>query len=255
MTELFANFNSMDRIIKISNNIMALSHEVAADLSAIINNAVRRSHHLNIALSGGNTPRTFYSVLGTHYALSTEWKAVDFFWSDERCVPPGDRESNYRVAKEHFFERIKIQAGKIHRIRGEDDPQTEAIRYSELIKKKVPFRFGFPVFDIVFLGLGTDGHIASIFPGDEKVLSSVRTCEVAVHPETGQKRITLTLPVINNAERIIFLVSGKDKAEIVAEILNNPDAKHYPAGMVNPHFGKIYWYMDLDAASLLSQYA
>jgi len=245
----------MDRIIKISNNLVALSHDVATDLSNIVNNAAKVSAHLNIALSGGNTPRTFFSVLGTHFAKNTEWKNVDFFWSDERCVRPDDKESNYNVAKVYFFDKVKIPAIRIHRIRGEDDPEKEAVRYSELIKKKIPLRLGFPVFDIIFLGLGKDGHVASIFPGDEKVLSSLKICEVAVHPETGQKRITLTLPVINNATRVIFLVSGKDKAEIVAEILNNQLSKHYPAGRVNPPSGKVYWYLDLDAASLLSQYA
>jgi len=245
----------MERIIKISNNLLALSLDAANDLSDFINNAVQHSRHLNIALSGGNTPRTFFSVLGTRFSENTEWKNVDFFWSDERCVNPDDKESNYNVAKEYFFDKVKIPAFRIHRIRGEDDPEKEAVRYSELIKKKVPLRLGFPVFDIIFLGLGKDGHIASIFPGDERVLNSVKICEVAIHPETGQKRITLTLPVINNANRVIFLVSGKDKAEIVTEILNDQLSKHYPAGRVNPHSGKVYWYMDLDAASLLNQYA
>ncbi|MGQ9621093.1 MAG: 6-phosphogluconolactonase [Bacteroidales bacterium] len=245
----------MERILKISQNLLEMSREAAADLSNIVNRYESQNRRLSIALSGGNTPKTFFSVLGTCFAGNTSWEFVDFYWSDEHCVPPDDRESNYRIASETFLDKIKISPGNIHRIKGEKNPEVEAVRYSGEIRRRTFSRFGLPVFDIVFLGLGEDGHIASIFPRDEHVLNSREICEVATHPVTGQKRITLTLPVINNAKRVIFMVSGRGKAEIVADILNNREGQAYPACIVNPRFGKLYWYLDFDASSLLSQLA
>jgi len=138
---------------------------------------------------------------------------------------------------------------------GENEPWMEAERYSSEILENVPLRLGVPRFDIIYLGLGEDGHTASIFPGNLDLFDSSRICEVAVHPATGQKRITLTGTVINNAARVIFAVSGRNKAEIVAEILENPSSGNYPASVVKPLSGRLTWHLDLEAASLLTQFA
>ena len=245
----------MERIIRISQNILEMSMEVAGEFSRLINNSGPNKVHFTAALSGGNTPKQFFSVLGNHFINNTRWDIVDFFWSDERCVPPDNSESNYKMAKELFLDKIKLSSEKIHRIKGENIPEKEAERYARVIKSTLTSRLGFPVFDVIFLGLGEDGHIASIFPGDEKVINSEKICEVTLHPVSGQKRITLTLPVINNAQKVIFMVSGAGKAKIVAEILNNQGSRNYPAGMVHPYSGKLYWFLDLESSSLLSQLA
>jgi 6-phosphogluconolactonase len=148
--------------------------------------------------------------------------------------------------------KIKIPEGNIHRIRGEDDPEKEAQRYSEEIKNFTTKRNGIPFFDIIFLGLGEDGHTASVFPGNEKLFRSDSICVATIHPATGNKRITFTGRVINNARQIIFVVTGRNKAEIVRKIIDRKDIeKHFPASYVIPVDGSIVWYLDEPAGSLL----
>ncbi|HCI55680.1 MAG TPA: 6-phosphogluconolactonase [Bacteroidales bacterium] len=245
----------MKRIIKVSKNLYEMSEEVAADLSRQVNEFYRIKRKLSVAFSGGNTPSQFFSFLGNDYRTNTLWKYVDFFWSDEKCVPPDDPESNYRSVREAFFDKADIEEKNIHRIYGENNPWEEAERYSGEIKRLTSTRFGLPVFDVIYLGLGEDGHVASIFPENNHLFNSVRICEVSEHPVTHQKRITLTVPVINNAEKVIFMISGRKKAEIVYEILENQNSSDYPASKITPVFGTLYWYLDLDAASFLNQLA
>jgi len=245
----------MKRIIRISKDLYEMSQEVAASISNQVNDFSRFKRRLSVAFSGGNTPRQFFSVLGNDYGTNTLWKYVDFFWSDEKCVPPDDPESNYRSVREAFFDKADIEEKNIHRIYGENNPLEEAERYSGEIKRLTSNRLGLPVFDIIYLGLGEDGHVASIFPESSHLLNSSRIFEVSEHPVTHQKRITLTVPVINNAEKVIFMISGRNKAEIVYEILENQNSSDYPASKIKPVFGTLYWYLDLDAASLLNQLA
>ncbi len=245
----------MERIIKIYRDPLELSYAIADELIKILNDAALRGGHINIALSGGNTPRTLFATIGNNYSKNINWKSADFFWSDERCVPPDSPESNYKLAKETFLDKIKMPAKHIHRIKGEQNPEEEAERYSAEVRNKTASALGVPRFDVIFLGIGEDGHTASIFPGDERVLTSNKICEVAIHPSTLQKRITLTLHTINNARKIFFMATGISKAEIVAEALNNPGNPLVPSSMVNPHSGEIYWFLDNEAASSLSQLA
>ncbi|MBP8959101.1 MAG: 6-phosphogluconolactonase [Bacteroidales bacterium] len=245
----------MKRIIRISKDLYEMSQEVAADLSRQVNDFSRIKRRLSVAFSGGNTPRQFFSVLGNDYRTNTLWKYVDFFWSDEKCVPPDDPESNYRAVREAFLDKADIEEKNIHRIFGENNPWEEAERYSGEIRRLTSEMFGLPVFDIIYLGLGEDGHVASIFPENNHLFNSVRICEVSEHPATRQKRITLTVPVINNAKKVIFIISGRNKAEIVSEILENQDSTDSPASKIKPLFGTLYWYLDLDSASLLNQLA
>ena len=229
--------------------------EIALDLVNTLKPVHSEGRKAALALSGGNTPRQFFSVLGNLYRDYEGWQNTLFFWSDERCVPPDSQESNYKTAKEVFFDKAAVPPGNIYRIMGENEPWQEAERYSSEILQNVTLRLGIPRFDIVCLGLGEDGHTASIFPGNLDLFDSSRICEVAVHPATGQKRITLTGTVINNAARVIFAVSGRNKAEIVAEILENPSSGMYPASLVRPLSGVLTWHLDLEAASLLTQFA
>ena len=174
------------------------------------------------------------------------------FWGDERCVPPDNSESNFGMTKKYLLNFIDIPEKNVHRIYGENNPETEMIRYSEEIKKIVPSKNGFPDFNLIILGLGEDGHTASIFPDQMQVLDSYKICEVTIHPQTSQKRITLTGKAINNSERIVFLITGIGKEEIVKKVIEERK-KIFPAEFINPVSGKLQYFIDSNAASLLNK--
>jgi len=242
----------MNKSIEIFPTPQALAESLAMELANQIRNAETSSSAFTIAISGGSTPRLLFSTLGDKYANPADWSNVHFFWVDERCVPPDDPESNFGMIRTVFLNKIGIKEENIHRMRGEEDPGKEAKRYSKEINEIVPVRNGFPCLNLMLLGLGDDGHTASIFPGNEKLFSSEKVCDTAVHPITGQKRITLTGGVINNSEKIIFLVTGKNKARIVENILGNGDnKKQFPASYIKPVHGKIIWFLDEESGSLL----
>jgi 6-phosphogluconolactonase len=242
-------------LIKISESQSELAAGLASELSEIINKAAFLKKTLTIALSGGSTPRLLFSVLAEQYSKKTDWSFVHFFWGDERCVPADDPDSNFGMTRSVLLDRINIPETNIHRIRGESLPEKEAVRYSAEIKKTARSGDDLPVFDLVILGLGDDGHTASIFPRNRELLFSEKICAVATHPVTGQKRVTITGPVINNADNIIFLVTGSAKATVVADIIENPGEVSYPAASIEPSHGTLKWYLDNEAASLLNQWA
>ena len=228
-----------------------LAKVLASEIAMKIKNAAASERKLSIALSGGSTPKLLFSVLAGLYSETIKWDDVHFYWGDERCVPPYDQESNYGEAKKILFDRINIPGKNIHRIMGENEPSAEAIRYSLEVRNGLDQKNGWPVFDLMILGMGEDGHIASIFPGLEDLFNSDKICEVAVHPVSGQNRITITGKVINNSGRIIFLVSGKNKAGILSAIMGEDQSKLYPASLVKPTWGKISWYIDREAGGNL----
>jgi 6-phosphogluconolactonase len=242
----------LDKSIKIFLSPYELAEKFAEELVKTITESAKKRKIFSIALSGGSTPQLLFSVLGDHFSKSAPWEYVQFFWGDERCVPPDSRESNYGMAMRKFLEKIKIPASNIHRIIGESDPEKEAYRYSEEISEYTVKRDGMPIFDLIILGLGEDGHTASIFPGNKELLDSSKICEVAVHPSTLQKRITLTGRVINNADFVNFLVTGAKKADIVEKIINkNPVAINFPAYFIVPVYGELRWLIDKEAGRLL----
>ncbi len=201
-----------------------------------------------LALSGGHTPKVVYRRLAEEpYKTEIPWERIHFFWGDERCVPPGHPESNYGMAAENLLNRVSVPAENIHRIVGENRPDDEAARYEEEIKSIVPLsRNGIPRFDWILLGLGSDGHTSSLFPGTRALKEKERYCVAAVHPESGIKRITCTLPLINNAALISFFVTGKEKAQILSDILRGKEGYvHCPAAMVKPSVGLLEWWTDI----------
>lgn len=201
------------------------------------------------ALSGGNTPKLLFSILAKEYRESIPWNRIHIYWGDERCVAPDDEESNYFQAYKSLLRHIPIPQENIHRIKGENDPREEAIRYAEKLSKKLPSDKGWPVFDLIWLGLGTDGHTASIFPGQEHLFHSEKNCAVSTHPQTLQKRVSLTGGPINQAKRVHFLVTGAAKAPIVRDILQG--LKNYPASLVNNQ-NELIWFLDQEAGQFLS---
>lgn len=243
--------------MKGSVNVFSGKEELASILAEeivrrIISSATSE-RHFSVALSGGSTPLLLYSLLGDEYSKSVPWDFVSFFWGDERCVPPDSPESNYGSAMKHFLGKTGISHSNIQRVRGEDEPLAEAERYSGEISRLLPLRDNLPVFDLQLLGIGNDGHTASIFPGSIGLFSSDKVCEVTIQPETGQKRITLTGRVINNSEAVVFIVQGQSKSSVIAEIINgSPESVKYPAYHVKPVYGSLDWYLDREAASGLS---
>ncbi|MDP2336500.1 MAG: 6-phosphogluconolactonase [Bacteroidota bacterium] len=228
-----------------------LADQFADHLMNLISHHIGKPFHL--AISGGKSPDLLFKVLAEKYAGSALWQNVHFWWVDERMVPSAHPESNFGVAQKLLFAQILIPEKNIHRIKGENDPEPEAVSYSEQIRESLTQRNGWPVFDLIILGMGDDGHTASIFPNHLKLLESVRICEVAAHPQSGQKRVTLTGKTINNANKVYFLVTGRGKAERIAQITGNQkDAGQYPAFYIAPNFGETSWYLDEDAAEKIS---
>lgn len=210
----------------------------------------KSNKEVNIALSGGSTPQVIFDVLAKEYSDKINWEALKFFWGDERCVSPENQESNFRMTKTHLFDKLNISEKNIFRIKGELTPDEACADYINVINKELPVNNEFPQFDLMILGMGDDGHTASIFPYQMDLWNSSKVCEVATHPETGQKRITLTGGVINNSKEIIFLVTGANKAEKVQEILEKKGSyTDYPAYKVDA--SKSIWLMDNAAAQLL----
>lgn len=236
--------------IKIFETSNHLINELSDELVRYFKTLNKSQKHITVALSGGNTPKEMFKYLAENYSEDKIWDSVIFFWGDERCVPPDSSESNFGEAERLFFSRLKNSKLHIFRVQGEDNPEQEAERYSELINKNVDKENGLPKFDLVLLGIGEDGHTASIFPDQISLFDSDKICAVAVQPKTGQKRITLTGKVINNSTNIIVMAAGKSKSKILKEIILSKNKK-YPAARIKPASGNLLWFTDESAASEL----
>ena len=226
---------------------------VASHFARFLEGWLEDREEAHIALSGGSTPKIVFDELAVEGKYQIEWDKVYLYWGDERCVPPTDSDSNYKMTKDHLLSKISIPEENVYRIRGEEDPSAEAVRYGNLLEKTLPVKDGVPFFDMVILGMGEDGHTASIFPHEIHLWDSSRNCEVANHPETGQQRITITGKVINGAGIVAFLVTGSGKSDKVAAITEHkPGYRKYPASLVNPKNGELYWFLDSGAAEELN---
>ncbi len=237
--------------VKIFLKPKKVARKVAREINKLIKESNRK--RFDIALSGGSTPKKLFRALVKKHHDTIPWERVHFWWGDERCVSPESEESNYRLALEILLQKIPIPSKNIHRIHGENTPEAEAIRYSDELMMQLQNTDNIPVFDLILLGIGEDGHTASIFPGRLDLFQSNNFCAVATHPETGQQRITLTGKVINNAKNVFFMVTGENKAIRVSEIMNNEEAaKKHPAWHVDPVHGSLTWFIDEPAASQIS---
>ncbi|MEI7830182.1 MAG: 6-phosphogluconolactonase [Prolixibacteraceae bacterium] len=207
----------------------------------------------DMALSGGSSPNLLFATLASKYSHSELWNKTHIWWVDERMVAPDDPESNYGTSNFFLFSKINIPKQNIHRICGENNPVQEAENYSRQIRQALGSYQGWPRFDLVFLGLGDDGHTASIFPNRLELFNSANVCEVAYHPVTSQPRVTLTGEVINRASKICFLVTGVNKSERLSEIwLGKEIGKRLPAFYIKPVNGELFWFTDTKAAQYLS---
>jgi len=172
----------------------------------------------NLALSGGETARQMFTLWVDEYCDKIDWKAIRFYWVDERCVPKTDDESNYRHAYKLLFEPLNIPKSHYHRIKGENYPETEAIRYSNRVSEKLLKHDGLSRFDCIILGVGNDAHTASIFPTTMELLEDKHLYAVSRHPQTGQNRITMTGPFLLNNTPLLVPVLGKGKTEVIKRL-------------------------------------
>ncbi|TWU11101.1 6-phosphogluconolactonase [Allorhodopirellula heiligendammensis] len=227
----------------------SLAETFAADFAAWVD--AQSGDAITVALSGGSTPKRLFELWADQYADQIDWSRIQFFWGDERCVPPADPESNFGVAKQLLFDRITIPAENIHRVRGEASAEQECSRYEREIQQVVPTdQDGNPEFDLIILGMGDDGHTASIFPHQSEFLSSQAVCEVATHPQSGQQRITLTGRVLNAAKKVSVLVTGAGKADVLADVIGRQGAfAEYPVSHVEGD--DVCFYIDQAAAAKL----
>ncbi|HKC40640.1 MAG TPA: 6-phosphogluconolactonase [Gemmatimonadales bacterium] len=231
----------------------ALADAAAGRFITAARDAIASHGQFIVALSGGSTPRDTYLLLGTEALVSrVMWSRVHVLWGDERCVPPDHIESNYRMARETLLDRVPIPAANVHRIHGEDDPATAAEVYEATLRALLRTPAGARI-DLVLLGLGEDGHTASLFPGNAAVHERTRWVMAARASAASVWRITLTPAVINAAAEILFLVSGGAKAGILRRVLERPRRpQELPAQAIAPSNGRVRWCVDAAAAADLT---
>ncbi|MGA3343950.1 MAG: 6-phosphogluconolactonase [Terracidiphilus sp.] len=218
--------------------------------------AVEAQGRAHIAISGGSTPKAAFELLADPnqpWRQRMPWEMLDLYWVDERCVPPDDAESNYRMTREALLDHVPLKPDQIHRIEGELEPEAAAVRYEEELRSSFHLDgAGSPRFDLVALGLGSDGHTASLFPHSQAIHETNRLVVANRVPQTGASRVTLTWPMINRARSVFFLVSGQEKASVLKEVLTGPhDPERLPSQLIWPSSGILTLILDKAAAALL----
>jgi 6-phosphogluconolactonase len=229
--------------------------EVAAEeVVRAATEAVAQRGRFTIALSGGSTPKNLFNLLATNARTVFPWDRTYFFWSDERHVPPTDPESNYRMAEEIMLSKIPVNAGNVFRIAAENpDAAAVAEAYEQTLRKFFQLQPGqVPVFDLILLGMGPDGHTASLFPNTAGLQEKTRLVIANWVDKLKTNRLTMTLPVLNSARTVAFLASGTDKAQVLRTVLEeDAPPEQYPAKLVRPSDGRLMWFVDRAAASQL----
>lgn len=244
--------------VRIVEDADELALEAAIEFARLATASTDARNLFTVVLSGGSTPKRLYSILADEpWRSQLPWSKMHFFWSDERHVPPDHPDSNYRIAHEALLSQVPVPAENIHRIKGEEgDAAQAAAEYEQEIRNT--FRLTSdqsPRFDLVLLGLGSDGHTASLFPATTALSEREHFVVANWVEKLNAWRLTLTLPVLNNARNVVFLVSGRDKADILGAVLEGDHAQKYPAQLVQPTDGSLLWLVDSDAAASLSAIA
>jgi 6-phosphogluconolactonase len=238
--------------IKVLPDVQAIVIDAAEQIVRAAEKAVALSHRFSIGLAGGSTPKALYQLLASEsYRDRIDWTRVEVFFGDERCVPPDHAESNFRMARETLLSKVPIPDDNVYRMRGEINPNEAAKEYGMMLKEKFGEEGGF---DLILLGMGEDGHTASLFPGTPAVRETKHRCvaQLVEHSTTGKSwRITLTAPFINRCREVIVLVAGANKARTLAEVLEGPrDPEQLPIQLVQPASGKLTWLIDAAAAGM-----
>jgi 6-phosphogluconolactonase len=235
-------------ILRVWEDRGAATEALARFLTAEIQASLQRTGRCRLALSGGSTPRLLFDRLAeADLAGSVPWEGVHFYWSDERCVPPQDPSSNFAMAKESWLDHLPLKPDQIHTVDGTLPPEAAAASYAAQV--------GDQPLDIVLLGMGGDGHTASLFPGGPELEEEQRVAVATRSPLPPRDRISLSLLAINRARCVVFLVVGADKAAMVARVMAErgapDDPGMLPAARVRPSSGSLYWFLDRPASSSL----
>lgn len=238
--------------IEVYHDKNALTRAAAERIIELLNQRLREKERATLVLTGGKTPEPVYRLLALSLNLEPiDWSRVHFFWGDERCVHPESRDSNFGMAWHSLISKLHVPSGHIHRMIGEmPDAETAASLYETEIRSVLPGT-GIPSFDLVLLGMGEDGHVASLFPGTH--LEEERLVMASQVPATGAKRISMTPRLLNESRNLIFIVAGSSKAKALAEVLEGN--RDLPAAMICPVRDNLIWMTDQSAASLISGFA
>jgi len=228
----------------VSETPEALADRVAADFAALVKETLSSRDRFTVALSGGVTPKGLYTRLASEpYRSSIPWNKLWIFWGDERCVPKDHPDSNYRMTEEALLRYVPVASDHVFRMHGEDPPPQAAREYEKILRRVFGVDEPWPAFDLILLGLGPNGHTASLFPGTPALADGERWVVGNVVRAQQTVRITLTLPVLNHARQAWFLVTGAKKVEIFAKAQASPDPE-CPASLVKPDSGELRWYVD-----------
>ena len=238
--------------IRVLPDASEAAEAAARELVAAFSDSLADHGRFRVTFSGGSTPKLLFDRLaGDTFRPLVDWTRARVFFVDERCVPPGDGRSNYRLAKEHLLDPLRVPPENVFRMRGEEDPHRAAAEYDAALEREFE-PDGPPRFDYVLLGLGTDGHTASLFPGTEALEETSRRAVENYVPKLAEWRLTLTLPVLNAARRVVFLVVGAEKRDAVAAVVRAERSRaDFPASLVRPDRGSRIWVLDEDAAARL----
>jgi len=241
-----------ERSLRVFDDLGALLAAARDEVVARAQKALRARRRFTLALSGGSTPKKLYESLA---GAEIDWARTQIFFGDERCVPPDHADSNYRMAREALLSKIAIPEKNVHRVKSEDaDPERAAKVCEQELQGFFKLRPGeMPTFDLVLLGMGPDGHCASLFPGTTALAEEVRLAVAPYVEKLSSWRITLTAPVFNHARCVLFLVAGEDKASALKGVLESDrPADELPAKLVKPSAGDLLWWVDKSAAKLLA---
>jgi 6-phosphogluconolactonase len=237
-------------------NSAALASRAAQYFVEMAEEAVAARGRARIAISGGSTPKATFQLLADRnqpWHSRMPWDRLELYWVDERCVPPDDEESNFRMTREALLDRVPMRPEQIHRMEGELDPREAAARYESGLRNNFRLEGAeAPSFDLVQLGIGPDGHTASLFPHTEALNEMMRLVAANHVPQVDKWRLTLTWPVINHARSVFFLIGGNDKADVLNEVLTGPrDVERLPSQLIWPSSGILTLILDRSAASKL----
>ncbi|WP_026442687.1 6-phosphogluconolactonase [Pseudacidobacterium ailaaui] len=241
---------------RVSDGPDLLARAAAEHFLKTVQEAVAAQGKARIAISGGSTPKRTFELLANpeeRFLQAMPWDRLELYWVDERTVPPTDQDSNYRMTREALLEKVPLKPEQVFRMEGELDPEEAAARYESLIRNNFRLEGAeVPRFDLVQLGMGDDGHTASLFPHTQAIHELGRIVVANHVPQKDTWRITLTWPVLIEASEVFFLIGGKDKAEPLHRVLQGPyDPETLPSQLVRPKSGKLLLLLDKDAAALL----
>ena len=246
------------RTVELFANGMEIARRSAADVVHIAGDAVAAHGAFTIALSGGSTPKVLYALLAEHPSLrnTLPWDKMKVFFGDERHVGPGHADSNFQMATDAMLSKVSLRPDQVHRIKGEyPDTAQAAAEYEEVIRREFGLQAGaFPRFDLILLGMGSEGHTLSLFPGTKALNETQRIVTSNWVGKLCADRVTLTAPAANNAANVIFMITGADKACALKSVLEGPhEPGQLPAQMIQPANGNVSWLVDEAAGSMLSK--